>query len=124
VKLVVAIVHADDAGPCTRTLLDSGYDCTRLSTQGGFLQKGNATLLVGVDDTQVDAVVDILRHCARGRSEFINPVPSTAEPAEFFTPSRWRWRSAAPSSSSSTSPASNACDRSDVASAQPRHRQR
>jgi uncharacterized protein YaaQ len=86
VKLVVAIVHADDAGPCSNALTDSGYDCTRLNTYGGFLQKGNATLLVGVAAEQVDAVVGVLRKCARSRNEYLNPVPPMAEPAEFFVP--------------------------------------
>jgi len=86
VKLVVAIVHADDAGPCASALTDSGFDCTRLSTSGAFLQKGNTTLLVGVDATQVDAVVDVLREHARGRNEYMNPRPPTTEPAELFVP--------------------------------------
>jgi uncharacterized protein YaaQ len=86
VKLVVAIVHSDDAGPCTKALTDSGFDCTRLNTSGGFLQKGNATLLVGVSDEQVDDVIDVLRRRARGRAEYINPLPPIAEPAEFFVP--------------------------------------
>jgi uncharacterized protein YaaQ len=86
VKLVVAIVHSDDAGPCVNSLTDAGFEVTRLSTSGGFLQKGNATLLVGVPDEMVDDVVDTLRTCARARNEYINPVPPMAEPAEFFVP--------------------------------------
>lgn len=85
-KLVLAVVHADDAGPCSNALTDAGFEVTRLSTSGGFLQKGNATLLVGVDDTQVDAVVDILRASARSRNEYLNPVPPMTEPAELFVP--------------------------------------
>lgn len=85
-KLVVAIVHSDDAGRCVNGLTDAGFDCTRLNTYGGFLQKGNATLLVGVADEQVDDVIEVLRHRARDRSEFLNPMPPTAEPAEFFVP--------------------------------------
>jgi uncharacterized protein YaaQ len=82
----VAIVQNDDAARCVRGLTDSGFDCTRLNTSGGFLQKGNATLLVGVADEQVDDVIEILRTRARDRAEYINPIPPTAEPAEFFVP--------------------------------------
>lgn len=85
-KLVVAIVHADDAGRCSNALTEAGYDSTRLGSSGGFLQKGNTTLLVGVDDSRVDAVIEVLRRCARGRSEYINPVPATTEPVELFAP--------------------------------------
>jgi uncharacterized protein YaaQ len=86
VKLVVAIVHNDDAGRCVNGLTDAGFDCTRLNTSGGFLQKGNATLLVGVADEQVDDVIGILRARARDRAEYLNPVPPTTEPAELFVP--------------------------------------
>ncbi|HXA27451.1 MAG TPA: cyclic-di-AMP receptor [Candidatus Angelobacter sp.] len=85
-KLVVAIVHSDDAGPCTSALTDAGFEVTRLNTSGGFLQRGNATLLVGVGDEHVDEVIDILREKARDRSEYLNPIPPMAEPAEFFVP--------------------------------------
>jgi uncharacterized protein YaaQ len=86
VKLVVAIVHSDDAGPCSTALTDAGFDCTRLSTSGGFLQKGNTTLVVGVEDAHVDQVIELVRSHARGRNEYINPLPPMAEPAEFFAP--------------------------------------
>ncbi len=85
-KLVVAIVQNDDAARCVSGLTDAGFECTRLNTSGGFLQKGNATLLVGVGDEQVDDVVDILRSRARDRAEYMNPIPPTVEPAEFFVP--------------------------------------
>ena len=85
-KLVVAVVHADDAGPCSTALTEAGFDCTRLATSGGFLRKGNTTLLVGVDDTQVDTVIEVLRQSARSRNEYLNPVPPMTEPAELFVP--------------------------------------
>ena len=85
-KLVVAIVHSDDAGACVSSLTDAGFDCTRLNTFGGFLLKGNATLLVGVNDEQVEDVVTVLRNTARDRAEYMNPIPPMAEPAEFFVP--------------------------------------
>jgi uncharacterized protein YaaQ len=86
VKLVVAIVNSDDAGSCTTALNDAGFEVTRLNTSGGFLQKGNATLLVGVADEHVDDVIEVLRSKARDRSEYMNPIPPMAEPAEFFVP--------------------------------------
>jgi uncharacterized protein YaaQ len=40
---------------------------------GGFLRAGNATLFIGVEDEQVDEVVDIIRkHCAKR----MEPVPA------------------------------------------------
>jgi uncharacterized protein YaaQ len=86
VKLVVAVVHADDAGKCSDALTEAGFVVTRFSTSGGFLQKGNATLLVGVDAARVDEVVAILRRHAHRRVEQINPTPTGAEAVEFIVP--------------------------------------
>ena len=85
-KLVVAVVHADDAADCSDALSDAGFMSTRFSTSGGFLQKGNATIVTGVDDARVDEAIELLRKHARGRSEYMNPTPPLAEPAEFFVP--------------------------------------
>ena len=85
-KLIIAIVHCDDASACSAGLSDAGFVCTRFTTSGGFLQKGNATLITGVDDSRVDEAVEVLRRHARQRSEFMNPVSPVAEPAEFYVP--------------------------------------
>lgn len=85
-KLVVAIVNADDAGPCSDALADAGLVCTRIGTSGGFLQRGNATLLCGVDAVRVDEVIDLLRAHAHRRVEQINPTPTGAEAVEFIVP--------------------------------------
>ena len=34
---------------------------TRVASTGGFLRRGNVTLLIGVEDPRVDTVIDILR---------------------------------------------------------------
>ena len=85
-KLVIAVVHSDDAAACSDAISDAGLVVTRFMTSGGFLQKGNATLLIGVEDRRVREVIDLLRAKARSRSEYLNPTPPVAEPAELFTP--------------------------------------
>ncbi|HEV3123380.1 MAG TPA: cyclic-di-AMP receptor [Candidatus Dormibacteraeota bacterium] len=85
-KLVIAVVHGDDAAACSDALSDAGFVCTRFNTSGGFLQTGNATIFTGVEDSRVDEVVELLRVHARGRHEYMNPMPPMAEPAEFFVP--------------------------------------
>src|SRR4026207_327846 len=56
VKLVTAIVHSEDAGNLIDALLEKEFRATRLQSSGGFLKQGNATIVVGVEDDQVDAV--------------------------------------------------------------------
>jgi uncharacterized protein YaaQ len=85
-KLVVAVMHADDAGECIQALADKGIPTTRLDTKGGFLQKGNATLLCGVSAEQVDDVLEVLRARSKTRTEFLNPMPPLVEPGDLFVP--------------------------------------
>lgn len=59
-NLVLSIVQNEDAEPVTRALLAAGQRVTRINTAGGFLRRGNVTLLVGVDEAQVDDVLQII----------------------------------------------------------------
>ena len=49
-KLVIAIVHAEDAGALVDALTDKEYRVTRLHSTGGFLKQSNASVLVGVEE--------------------------------------------------------------------------
>jgi uncharacterized protein YaaQ len=85
-KLVVAIVHSEDAGVLVDALLERDFRATRLQSSGGFLKQTNATVMVGVDDTEVDEVVGIVRENCTSRSQVVNPMPPIMEPGEFFMP--------------------------------------
>ena len=86
VKLVVAIVHNEDAGALVDALLDKEYRATRLHSSGGFLKQSNATIILGVEDAQVDAVIGIVRDTCHARTQVVNPMPPIMEPGEFFMP--------------------------------------
>jgi uncharacterized protein YaaQ len=60
-KLVIAIVRDVDAGPVTDQLIARDYRVTRVASTGGFLRRGNVTLLIGVEEQRVEPVIDILR---------------------------------------------------------------
>jgi uncharacterized protein YaaQ len=60
-KLVIAIIRSIDGGPAIDALVGKGYRVTRVASTGGFLRRGNVTLLVGVEDAEVEAVIDTLR---------------------------------------------------------------
>ena len=84
--MVVAIVHAEDASALTDSLLDGEYRATRLHSSGGFLKQSNATIIVGVEDEQVEAVLSIIRDQCHSRTQLVNPMPPIMEPGEFFLP--------------------------------------
>lgn len=60
-KLVIAIVRDVDAGPVIDQLITHHHRVTRVASTGGFLRRGNVTLLIGVDEHEVQPVIDILR---------------------------------------------------------------
>jgi uncharacterized protein YaaQ len=86
VKLVVAIVHNEDAGALVDALLDRDFRATRLHSSGGFLKQSNATVILGVDDPQVEDVLGIVRETCHARTQVVNPMPPIMEPGEFFMP--------------------------------------
>lgn len=76
-KLITAIVNKKDAVFVSDALRDHGIYHTKMSTSGGFLGKGNVTLLIGVEDEQLEtALTEIKNHC-RQRMEQIPTFPVT-----------------------------------------------
>jgi uncharacterized protein YaaQ len=85
-KLIMSIVNNDDSGRLCDALTRAGYRATTVSTTGGFLRQGNATVLVGTDDERVPHVLQIIRENCHTRRQFINPLPPVAEPGEMYIP--------------------------------------
>ncbi|MFI5255509.1 MAG: cyclic-di-AMP receptor [Candidatus Limnocylindrales bacterium] len=85
-KLVVAVVHIEDAGALVTALTEKEFRTTRLNSAGGFLRQTNATVLVGVEDARVDEVLAIVRANCISRTQVVNPMPPIMEPGEFFMP--------------------------------------
>lgn len=74
-KLVVAIIHDEDAHDLMEKLTDQQYGVTKLASTGGFLRSGNTTLLIGVEKEKVDEVMDIIKETCKSRKE-VAPAPS------------------------------------------------
>ena len=72
-KLVVAIINSDDVNAVMSNLTKEGYTATKLNTSGGFLRSGNVTLLIGVEKTKVDDVINIIGKFSSQRKE-VTPV--------------------------------------------------
>lgn len=75
-KLLLAIVQDADVNFLMDALTESGYRVTRLSTTGGFLKKGNTTLLIGVEAEKLDEVLAVIeKNCKRRNTTttIINP---------------------------------------------------
>ncbi len=76
-KLVLAVVSNQSAEGITDALLAAGFRATRLASTGGFRREGNTTILMGVDDDDVEPVLAILQSgvhtAASRRSAAANP---------------------------------------------------
>ncbi len=65
-KVVIAIVRDTDDQRVLSTLVANEYRVTRVASTGGFLRRGNVTLLIGVEQGRVQGVIDLLREtCAQ-----------------------------------------------------------
>jgi len=60
-KLILAVIRDIDSEPVIRTLIKAGYRVTRLASTGVFLRRGNITLMVGVNESEEQKVIDLMR---------------------------------------------------------------
>jgi uncharacterized protein YaaQ len=73
-KLIVAVVQDKDAPRFLGELVRKGFKATKLSSTGGFLREGNTTLLVGVEDDQVEGVLDLVHKNCCSREQLVTPL--------------------------------------------------
>lgn len=60
-KLIIAIIQDEYASKVVKQLMINKIRTTKLSSTGGFLKSGNTTLLVGVEQDQVDDIVELIK---------------------------------------------------------------
>lgn len=68
-KFLIAIVQDYDCDRLLRTVTGSGYRATRISSTGGFLRTGNTTVLMGIDDDQVEHCIGLIRQSCQARTD-------------------------------------------------------
>lgn len=84
-KLVVCIVQDQDSGSLIDDLTEQRYRVTKLATTGGFLKAGNTTLLIGVDDDEVDNVVKLIDDNCKTR-EITTSLLTVTMPGDSYMP--------------------------------------
>lgn len=60
-KLIILIVKDQLTDAITRALTEAQYRVTGIASTGGFLHSGVTTLLVGVQDAQLEPAVSLIR---------------------------------------------------------------
>jgi uncharacterized protein YaaQ len=85
-KLIVVITSNDEADVLIRKLVERGYPATKVSSTGGFLRKGNATIFSGVESSDIENVLAIIRDECKARTDYVPaqalPFPESIYPAE------------------------------------------
>jgi uncharacterized protein YaaQ len=68
-KLIVTIIRDEDNEPVSQALIQSGFRVTRIASTGGFLRHGSSTLMIGVEDTQLEQAISVIRDSCAPPSE-------------------------------------------------------
>jgi len=86
-RLVVSIVQNDDAERLISALRDEGFSSTKISTTGGFLRQGNATILAGTEEGSVHKVLGIIQRNCHAYTYPVTPPSLVMGPREPYIPS-------------------------------------
>ena len=68
-KLVLAIVHDEDATKITDLLIEKDFRITKLASTGGFLRAGFTTLICGAAEDRVPELVEIVEKKCKSRKQ-------------------------------------------------------
>ncbi len=60
-KMIIAILRDDDVDAIVHALTAEDFRITRVASTGGFFRKGSTTLLIGVENDQVEAAIQLIR---------------------------------------------------------------
>ncbi len=85
-KLIISIVHREDADDLLKALTGAGHKATLVSTTGGFLREGNATIYIGTEADKVEEVLELIRDNCHTRTRYVSPLAPLTEPSEFYIP--------------------------------------
>jgi len=81
---VLAVVQEKDGGRLIEALSGAQYQATMLASTGGFLREGNSTVMIGVQDGQVNEVLSIVGEVCRRREQLVSPMPPVVEPVDSY----------------------------------------
>ncbi len=70
-KLIVAIVHQERVDSLTTALSAAKMRLTTISTTGGFLKQGNATVLIGIEEERLEDALAIIKENCQKHKEWI-----------------------------------------------------
>jgi uncharacterized protein YaaQ len=85
-KMVMAVVPRDQAGPVLNGLIAEGYVATFTESRGGFLRQAQHIVFIAVKETDVDEVLGIIKDYCRGEVQVQSAQEAMSEFAKEATP--------------------------------------
>jgi len=61
-KLIIAIMRDQDTEPVVQALITAGLRVTRIASTGGFLKRGSSTIMIGLDEAQIDGALQVINN--------------------------------------------------------------
>ncbi len=71
-KMLITVVQDEDASRLGSGLMNEGYSITKLASTGGLLRSGNTTLLIGVEDDQMEDVLALIKQLTKSRKKRVD----------------------------------------------------
>lgn len=84
-KMIICIVQDQDSANLIEDLTRNNFRITKLASTGGFLKSGNTTLLMGVEDEEVDAALDVIKTNSETR-EITTSLLTVSMPGDTYIP--------------------------------------
>jgi len=70
-QLLVATVSGAQVGTLTDRLIRDGFYVTQMDSSGGILYEATVSLLIGLDQTRLPRLLELIRGCCRAHRHFI-----------------------------------------------------
>jgi uncharacterized protein YaaQ len=60
-KIILAVIRDSDEAHVVEEMVNLGIRVTRMASTGGFLHRGNVTLMIGAEDEKIQTVMDLVK---------------------------------------------------------------
>jgi uncharacterized protein YaaQ len=60
-KLMIVIIRDQDSENVLDQLISEGFGVTHIASTGGFLRRGNATLLIATEQERIEQAMEVIR---------------------------------------------------------------
>ena len=85
-KLVMAVVHDEDAFHILDLLIEKGFYVSKLASTGGFLRAGSTTLISGVEEERLPELISIIEQKCKSRKQITSVNATHMNVSESYVP--------------------------------------